>query len=255
MVRGKPNKTPQHEIDRAKARYRANREAILAAQKAKVASMSEEEYTAYRKACREYQVKYVEENKEKIQAIDIKSRNKNRDRTNRRKREQHAANPELLRARGREWAKKNPEKVRAKSAAQRLNRRTKAGPRLTQKKILEIKALHGDICCYCKQSNATDVEHMLPICRGGTNDYDNLCMACQYCNNSKGKRTVEEFLARAETERTFVKVHYAGSVYKHAKCRSANLNADYGDTSLTVRCSIFSEINEEPNCQLRGCIS
>lgn len=35
---------------------------------------------------------------------------------------------------------------------------------------------------------------MLPISRGGTNDLDNLVLACQPCNVNKGDKTLDEFL-------------------------------------------------------------
>ncbi len=38
------------------------------------------------------------------------------------------------------------------------------------------------------------VDHVLPISRGGTNDLDNLVLACQPCNVSKGNSTLDEFL-------------------------------------------------------------
>jgi hypothetical protein len=36
-------------------------------------------------------------------------------------------------------------------------------------------------------------EHKIPLSRGGTNEYANLAVACQYCNCSKGNKTEEEF--------------------------------------------------------------
>lgn len=33
------------------------------------------------------------------------------------------------------------------------------------------------------------LEHVLPLCLGGTNEMRNLALACHQCNNSKGKQT------------------------------------------------------------------
>lgn len=37
------------------------------------------------------------------------------------------------------------------------------------------------------------IEHVLPLCRGGSNDISNLVPACSPCNESKGRRTLEEW--------------------------------------------------------------
>ena len=46
-------------------------------------------------------------------------------------------------------------------------------------------------CQYCGFSgNEADleIEHIIPVSKGGTNDIRNLCTACRKCNSSKGKR-------------------------------------------------------------------
>lgn len=51
----------------------------------------------------------------------------------------------------------------------------------------------GGLCHYCKRpvaipslSNQTyDIDHMVPIARGGTNDPTNLVLSCSNCNNKK----------------------------------------------------------------------
>jgi len=54
-------------------------------------------------------------------------------------------------------------------------------------------------CQYCGRS-APEVElhidHRLPVSRGGTNDPENLCVACKACNLSKRAKTDIEFLAQ-----------------------------------------------------------
>ena len=37
------------------------------------------------------------------------------------------------------------------------------------------------------------LEHKVPLSRGGTNEYNNLAIACQKCNLSKGKKTYKEY--------------------------------------------------------------
>jgi CRISPR/Cas system Type II protein with McrA/HNH and RuvC-like nuclease domain len=49
-------------------------------------------------------------------------------------------------------------------------------------------------CRYCGKTGVIlEVDHIVPISKGGTNDYDNLATACRRCNRQKKDKTVEEF--------------------------------------------------------------
>lgn len=39
-----------------------------------------------------------------------------------------------------------------------------------------------------------ELEHKVPLSRGGTNDPENLALACQSCNRIKGSKTLTEFV-------------------------------------------------------------
>jgi 5-methylcytosine-specific restriction endonuclease McrA len=56
---------------------------------------------------------------------------------------------------------------------------------------------YGVLTCYlCELPIKTvkdNLEHKIPLCRGGTHEYNNLAIACQKCNYKKGKRTDEEY--------------------------------------------------------------
>lgn len=55
-------------------------------------------------------------------------------------------------------------------------------------------------CYYCGWKQATvvrpgeglTVDHLVPRCRGGGDEMENLVPACRTCNSIKGKRTIEE---------------------------------------------------------------
>lgn len=53
----------------------------------------------------------------------------------------------------------------------------------------------GKTCAYC---GATDgdfhIDHVIPVALGGTNDLENLRVACSTCNLSKGAKSLEEWL-------------------------------------------------------------
>jgi 5-methylcytosine-specific restriction endonuclease McrA len=49
-------------------------------------------------------------------------------------------------------------------------------------------------CAYCRKAGVPlEVEHITPRSRGGSERIDNLCLACQSCNNAKGTQTAAEF--------------------------------------------------------------
>jgi hypothetical protein len=56
----------------------------------------------------------------------------------------------------------------------------------------------GTLTCYlCLKAipfSKDHLEHKTPLSRGGTNEYNNLGVACQYCNCKKHNKTLEEFL-------------------------------------------------------------
>lgn len=50
-----------------------------------------------------------------------------------------------------------------------------------------ILARDLNVCAYCGQE-ATEVDHIIPVKHGGTNDESNLTAACVRCNRSKGTK-------------------------------------------------------------------
>lgn len=43
-------------------------------------------------------------------------------------------------------------------------------------------------CTHCLASDCLEVDHVVPLSWGGTNDYWNLQILCAYCNTAKGAR-------------------------------------------------------------------
>ena len=78
----------------------------------------------------------------------------------------------------------------------------KGDPRLSRvykAKRLKVLARDGFVCHYCGQ-NAEQVDHIIPISRGGDPvDLDNMVACCKACNISKGNRSQGVFLARTAT--------------------------------------------------------
>lgn len=68
--------------------------------------------------------------------------------------------------------------------------------------IYTSKVELGGPCVYCETAPSTEVDHAIPISRGGTNDDWNLVASCRSCNRSKGNRTLAEWLGFVEPGRT-----------------------------------------------------
>ena len=53
-------------------------------------------------------------------------------------------------------------------------------------------------CYYCTTPMVTAVctaDHLIPVCRGGTDRKENIVAACTKCNNRKREMTAEEYFA------------------------------------------------------------
>lgn len=167
-------------------------------------------FSSYCKVCTNARnKKWRDENPEQWQRINIESTKEWRKKNPEKQRE-------LSRTQNRQWKKKNPEAYRAiqrRSNKKRLithpddNRRTSreyarrlqaAGGKISQ----DIKDLlyedQGGLCAYCgvdldSLDHTHHIDHVIPLSRGGTNDYDNLVCCCRPCNSSKGGKLLDEW--------------------------------------------------------------
>lgn len=80
-------------------------------------------------------------------------------------------------------------------------------------------------CYYCmtpfSRRRPATVEHIVPVCRGGSNHMSNLALTCSPCNAKKGSMTGVEFLESLGVKNPVTRLgHYKGdieiqSVYVH----------------------------------------
>ena len=73
---------------------------------------------------------------------------------------------------------------------------------------LRREFLADAVCHWCRRAKATELDHIIELDRGGTNDPDNLVPACKKCNSRRGA----EYLAKKR----------AASVQARAKGMKAN---------------------------------
>ena len=94
-----------------------------------------------------------------------------------------------------DWATQNPGKVRATRARRRARELRAASDQWSWKDIEKIYARQAGLCYYCRieLNGVFDVEHKIPLCRGGSDRLENICCSCEPCNQRKSRKTDEEF--------------------------------------------------------------
>lgn len=120
----------------------------------------------------------------------------------------HQANLESDRAAGRDWYHANreraiatalrwisghPEQAQANAEKTRA-RRAQAPGELTTVEWDAKRALYQGRCAYCgRRSRSLEMDHVIPLARGGHHVVDNVVPACRSCNRSKGSKLVAEW--------------------------------------------------------------
>ena len=64
-------------------------------------------------------------------------------------------------------------------------------------------------CCYCKKVflfTELTVEHVTPLCLGGTNEPSNIALACEPCNKERGK---EAWSQKRELNKQYHEQYYS----------------------------------------------
>lgn len=66
----------------------------------------------------------------------------------------------------------------------------------TWRRIREVvRARDNETCQYCgRRAIEGEVDHILPVSRGGSDRFDNLVWVCKACNRSKDNKTLREWL-------------------------------------------------------------
>lgn len=105
--------------------------------------------------------------------------------------EYHAYNPDYY------SSPKSKEKKKIRDKKRRtLEKKANEQIKITQDVIQILKRNSDGKCEYCGAdcSEKYQIDHKIPLFRGGTNEINNLAFCCPQCNWSKGKKTAEEFM-------------------------------------------------------------
>lgn len=70
---------------------------------------------------------------------------------------------------------------------------------INKRRRARLYARDGWRCVYCEQAGRQDeagllsLDHLQPLCKGGSNRSENLVTACKSCNSARGARSVRSF--------------------------------------------------------------
>lgn len=124
-------------------------------------------------------------------------RERNQDRHREASRTWATQNRFAARERLRSWISKNPAKIRAI----RIRRRTKLYEGGAVSTASAERLSIASTCAYCGDlfdpfsvAKRKTVDHVIPLCRGGTNADDNLLACCHRCNSQKGSLLLSEWI-------------------------------------------------------------
>lgn len=197
--------------DCQKAYREANREDIIAKQRAWWADNKEEQNQRQRKYYRNNKPKvragikrWEDANPEKVREIARATYHRHRDKQVARHKAKYQRDKEKLRPTRKAWKKNNPEKLKAGWQAYRA-RKMNAENTLTSLQWEDRIAEFNNHCAYCLLPLAkAEIEHMNPLSRGGGHTLENVVPACRSCNAKKHDKNLLEF-AREATSFDFVR--------------------------------------------------
>lgn len=121
--------------------------------------------------------------------------NKYYNKYNPKKRKQyHIKNREKENKSNRQWKLSNPDKVRACNRIHERNRRSHKLHNGGSFTLEEWKALVwylGEKCLCCKKTRFLEVDHIVPITKGGDSYISNLQPLCRTCNSTKRVKIID----------------------------------------------------------------
>ena len=132
--------------------------------------------------------KWVKNNPEKRKAINKRHEQKLENKI------KHAERQKVYRQKNpnayRDWISKNPDKALSKNTKRRLALDPANTLQISKKEVIR---LYNSKCFYCGSTEKMQIDHAVPLARGGRHSIGNLLPACEMCNKSKHSKTIMEF--------------------------------------------------------------
>lgn len=106
------------------------------------------------------------------------------------RRASYRADKDGYKAKAREWARRNPDRRRA-ITDRYVARRKGAGGSYTVEQWSALCLWFGGQCLGCGRKTKLEVDHVVPLTHGGSNDITNLQPLCRSCNASKNAKDTD----------------------------------------------------------------
>lgn len=178
-----------------KARDREYYEANQSRLKAQAKRYREENADSKREVARIY----YQANKERIKARVRQRAKQDPERKRAEDQAYYQANRDRIIEQSKQWRLDNPERRRLQARLEASKRRAvirSAEGSYTADDIEQMYLDQNGLCAYCEceLSGEYEIDHVIPLSRGGHNDVTNIAVACPPCNRSKFTKTAEEFM-------------------------------------------------------------
>lgn len=150
---------------------------------------------------REKQRDYFKKNSEQIRLRARAWHHANKDRAKITKRKGYIRNRQRRIDYTRDWREINRDKAKISDNNSTHRRRA----RLNQANHffippIELERLRRQPCVYCGSTREIEIDHVIPLVKGGSHGIGNLVSACMSCNRSKGGLFVMEWRKRESPE-------------------------------------------------------
>lgn len=137
-----------------------------------------------------------EANREQVRAWDRDFYARHRERRKKLRVEQYKANPEKALAAARKYAKEHPDLIRRLSHKSALKRRAIIAQVYVETVDPVVVFERGKgVCGICKHPVASgrgwEIDHVIPLSKGGAHSYANVQLSHRRCNRSKGAKLPE----------------------------------------------------------------
>lgn len=154
---------------------------------------------------RQQDKKYRSDHKDYYKDYNYKYNKENKDRLSKKKKEYIVNNKENHWKRQHDWYVKNIDSIKIRTALYKKEHPDQyqmySNRRLARKKsfiidiftIQDIIDLYGCQCIYCGGS-FEEIDHYVPLSKGGSHTLDNVRPSCEHCNLTKSNKLPEEFL-------------------------------------------------------------